>query len=87
MKRGYQQHPVAGPGRSAGVSSGSAVTRRQTTGHEAEAQKSGGFAPRTTSGERHSSPWLDLVITLVPWLVLFGALLLALHLAGRASGS
>jgi hypothetical protein len=85
MNRGYQQHLDAGLGRSAGVNKGPAVTRRQTTGNETEAQESGGFARRATSGERHSSPWLGLVITLVPWLVLFGALLLVLHLAG-ASG-
>jgi hypothetical protein len=33
MNRGYQQHLVAGPGRSAGVSRGPAVTTRQSTGN------------------------------------------------------
>jgi hypothetical protein len=79
MKRVSQQYLVAGPGRSARVSTSLTPGRRPE-----QVQEAGRV--RTTSGERHLSAWLGQLIIVVPWLLLFGAFVLAMCLLDEAGG-
>jgi hypothetical protein len=87
MNRAYQHYSIAGSGKSAGI--GAAAKKRPTTRNQAEFKDSGVSGPPgrpSALRERRSSAWFGLVITVVPWLILFGALVVARYLIGEASG-